>query len=104
MCSAQLIGLQAEPWVDTGFATGAMSALPRSPCGNARLLLLSAGERLASIWCCFIWHFKSKQKWGEEFRFSKEEWHEEEKQEGGRWRAPSSCATGGWSWCWGTAP
>lgn len=59
-----------------------MAALPRSPCGNARLPLLSAGERLASIWCCFIWHFKSKQQWGEELRLSKEEWHEEEEQEG----------------------
>ena len=59
-----------------------MAALPHSPCGNARLPLLSAGERLASIWCCFIWHFKSKQKWGEELRFSEEEWHEEEEREG----------------------
>lgn len=59
-----------------------MAALPHCPCGNAHLPWLSEGEQLTSIWCCCIWHFKSKQKWGEELRFSEEEWHEEEEREG----------------------
>lgn len=74
-----------------------MAALPHNPCGNARLLLLSAGERLASIWCCFIWHFKSKQKWGEELRFSEEEWHEEEEEEREGWLAWGSILPRRWS-------
>lgn len=40
-------------------------------------LLSHCIQRVTSLWL-----FKTKQKWGGKLRFSEEEWHEEEKQDG----------------------